>query len=358
MDFHMKNHLPSIIIHLSNSFSKTISSSSLLHFQSALLVVLSLSFCTPRSRLCWLRKLRSASCRGTALSLTCDAIHHGIVKANLSCSCRLLRELTLVPLVLWGLGSLQSPSCQNHRLVGLDWKEFTVSPQERKKKKHSISEKNVLKMTWKTIDTILKCPSGSKPLVILVTSGFMITCTHFGYVTPPHLAPGFLACFFSQVSNSVDLATMALIIQGWDAFFWGGVWQFLPLDIQIPPQEKVWMAYFRGPTTFSAGVWMSLVHTLFLHLLLDMASFAQDWDEVDWCSRSMRVTKTDDHRRDPHKSGKSYDAEKTLRMTGWFLKNLEGVLTSFYCHCYLLSLYNFCNFLLLQGFFHGHHGVT
>lgn len=69
-------------------------------------------------------------------------------------------------------------------------------------------------MTWKTIDTILKCPSGSKPLVILVTSGFMITCTHFGYVTPPHLAPGFLACFFSQVSNSVDLATMALIIQG------------------------------------------------------------------------------------------------------------------------------------------------
>ena len=61
MDFHMKNHLPSIIIHLSNSFSKMISSSSLLHFHSTLLVVLSLSFCTPRSRLCWLRKLRSAS---------------------------------------------------------------------------------------------------------------------------------------------------------------------------------------------------------------------------------------------------------------------------------------------------------
>ena len=124
-------------------------------------------------------------------------------------------------------------------------------------------------------------------------------------------------------------------------FFWGGGWQFLPLDIQIPPQEKVWMAYFRGPTTFSAGVWMSRVHTLFLHLLLDMASFAQDWDEVDWCSRSMRVTKTDDHRRDPHKSGKSYDAEKTLRMTGWFLKNLEGVLTSFYCHC-IISVIFFC----------------
>ena len=124
-------------------------------------------------------------------------------------------------------------------------------------------------------------------------------------------------------------------------FFFGGGWQFLPLDIQIPPQEKVWMAYFRGPTTFSAGVWMSRVHTLFLHLLLDMASFAQDWDEVDWCSRSMRVTKTDDHRRDPHKSGKSYDAEKTLRMTGWFLKNLEGVLTSFYCHC-IISVIFFC----------------
>ena len=166
MDFHMKNHLPSIIIHLSNSFSKTISSSSLLHFQSALLVVLSLSFCTPRSRLCWLRKLRSASCRGTALSLTCDAIHHGIVKANLSCSCRLLRELTLVPLVLWGLGSLQSPSCQNHRLVGLDWKEFTVSPQERKKKKNiAYQKKTSLKWLGKPLIPFWSALLGPNPLL-------------------------------------------------------------------------------------------------------------------------------------------------------------------------------------------------
>ena len=159
---------------------------------------------------------------------------------------------------------MSKPPVSRSRLKGI----YSFTPRTGKKK-HSISEKNGLKMTLKTIDTILRCPSGSKRLVILVTSGFMIMHPIWHRVSWHVSSARFRTRWTWQPwlrSSKVEML-----------FFWG--WQMIPLDIQIPPQEKVWMAYFRGPTTFSAGVlavWMSRVHTLFLHLLLDMASFAQD----------------------------------------------------------------------------------